>query len=281
MKPIVFVLDLDNTIIGNIEPQAREYELIKLINASLTANNMRSIPYKKSVLERELRGHIIRPHFAKFIENMNKYENIELFIYTASIKEWARFVVPVIEKCVNYKFKRPLLTREDMIGGGEQKSIENVRPKIYRSLRKKYSLKSQEDLTNILMIDNRRDVLLEKNMLVKCPDYEYCYPIDYLRNIPKKIVKQYQGVIENYLFLNYSQNIYDFYAKYYKNLNQTNGFYKKYNKTRCNNGADNYWKTTYKVIKQYLKYINSNAPTVAYDHKKMIKILRSVGTNTS
>lgn len=280
MKPIVFVLDLDNTIIGNIEPQAREYELIKIINTSLVQNNQRAIPYKKSVLERELRGHIIRPHFARFVDNINRYENIELFIYTASTKDWANFVVPVIEKCINYKFKRPLLTRDDMIRG-EQKSIENVRPKIYKSLRKKYLLKSQDALTNILMIDNRRDVLLEKNMLVKCPDYEYSYPIDYLRNIPKKIVKQYQGVIENYLFLNYSQNIYDFYAKYYKSLNKTNEFYKKYNKMQCNNGADNYWKTTYKVIKEYLKYINNNAPAVAYDHKKMIKMLRSVGAQTS
>ena len=172
---------------------------------------------------------------------------------------------------------RPIFTRDDLINNGNQKSIEHIILRIYKSLRKKYQLKSKNEITNILMIDNRRDILLEKNLLVKCPDYEYSYPIDYLRNIPKNIVKDYRGVIENYLFLNYSANIYDFYIKYYKNLNQTNEFYKKYNKQRCNNGADNYWKNIYKVIKQYLKYIYENSPSISYDNKKMIKLLRSVG----
>ena len=79
------------------------------------------------------------------LKNVKKYENIEIFIYTASIKSWANFLIPKIEKLVNYKFNRPILSREGYVNINNYpqiKSIEVVKPIIYKKLNIKVSFNS-------------------------------------------------------------------------------------------------------------------------------------------
>ena len=96
--PIVVLLDLDKTLIGDVSPQVEEYSIINNINVELQTLGQKKIPYNKKKLENELRNGIIRPYLQKFINLLKTYENVEVFIYTASDDKWAKTIIPVIDK---------------------------------------------------------------------------------------------------------------------------------------------------------------------------------------
>ena len=62
LEPIVFLIDLDGTMIGNIQPQIDEYYLIKNINKEIKKVNSKDkqIRYNTTLLNEELRKYIIR-----------------------------------------------------------------------------------------------------------------------------------------------------------------------------------------------------------------------------
>ena len=256
LEPIVFLIDLDGTMIGNIQPQVEEYYLIKSINKEIRKSNNKQIRYSNSILNEELKKYIIRPKLDKFFKNIKKYENIELFVYTASSDDWAKFVIPQIEKVTKFKFNRPLLTRNNIIPNNQKtniKSINKVKPLVYKSLKKKYKLNSINDLKYITLIDNTKNVLIEKKNLVLCPTYDYIHQIDYLRMIPKDTLKKYYILIEKNLGLDHSTNLYEFYAKYYELLNKQFSKCSRINKYFLN---DIYWIRFSNLLKQNISNIS-------------------------
>ena len=251
VEPIVFLIDLDGTMIGDITPQLDEYYLIKDINMRLKKINEKEIKYKNKILQEELNKYIIRKYLKSFIKKTREYDNIELFIYTASFDKWAKFIIPQVEKVLGYKFNRPFLTRNHL--QDKYKSIKKVKPLIFKSLKNKYNMKNISQLKYILLIDNTKNILLEKQNLIKCPTYNVIYPIDYLRNIPKDTIKVYYNIIENYLNLPLSSNVYEFYSKYYKFLK------KQYKYASTNNNKyinDIYWKKLTFILKQNITHIS-------------------------
>ena len=51
MEPVIFLLDLDNTLQGDVSPQLREYELLHKVNSKI--NNNKKIRYNtKDVVQR-------------------------------------------------------------------------------------------------------------------------------------------------------------------------------------------------------------------------------------
>ena len=232
VEPIVFLIDLDGTMIGDITPQLDEYYLIKDINMRLKKIDGKEIRYKNKILQEELNKYIIRKYLKNFIKK-------------------TKFIIPQLEKVLGYKFNRPLLTRNHL--QDKYKSIKKVKPLIFRSLKKKYNMKNISQLKYILLIDNTKNILLEKQNLIKCPTYNVIYPIDYLRNIPKDTIKVYYNIIENYLNLPLSSNVYEFYSKYYKFLK------KQYKYASTNNNKyvnDIYWKKLTFILKQNITHIS-------------------------
>ena len=258
LDPIVFLIDLDGTMIGNIQPQIDEYYIIKEINKEIKrVGKDKQIKYNMKNLYIELQNNIIRPKLTRFLKNVKKYENIEIFIYTASIKSWANFLIPKIEKLVNYKFNRPILSREGYININNYpqiKSIDIVKPIIYKKLKSKYNLRNINELKYISLIDNTKNVLVEKNLLIKCPSYDYIYQIDYIRNIPKTIISKYYYIVEKYLDLKHSDHIYHFYRNYYEHINIRYNMYLNKNKMYIN---DDYWNRFAIILKRYMENIKS------------------------
>ena len=136
IKPIVLLLDLDKTIIGDIIPQSEEYYIIKNINNELKNLDKKTILFNFKRLQNELRQHIIRPNLLNFLNLTRSYNNVEIYIYTASDDRWAKTLIPHIEKTMNFKFNRPILTRNNTIfqNNNFRKSINKVRPLIYKSI---------------------------------------------------------------------------------------------------------------------------------------------------
>ena len=113
-EPIVFIFDLDHTIIGDISFNGIEWMILKDINNELSKSNMKQINltnYKKN-LRKNLDSTLLRPYFKQFISYIQKYENIEIFIYTASEKDWISILLPELENIIQFKFNRPIFTRD-------------------------------------------------------------------------------------------------------------------------------------------------------------------------
>ena len=95
MKNIALVIDIDGTMIGNVATQRMLFAMAK------DKFNVGKIP--------------MRPHFIKFVKT---HPDAELFIYTASVSDWAEFLISHIESKYDIKFNRPLFSRESSIWSG-------------------------------------------------------------------------------------------------------------------------------------------------------------------
>jgi hypothetical protein len=152
---------------------------------------------------------IIRPYFKSFFKELSDH-GVEIFIYTASEKKWAEFIVKQIEISVGIKFNRPLFTRNNCqyTGGEYMKKIGFVKPMVLKSLNKKYNTRFSSDFRNrIIAIDNRRVYFPEdEKYLVLCNTYKYKIPENIPCIIRKPVFERYHNVINNMLshyFINY------------------------------------------------------------------------------
>jgi hypothetical protein len=248
----VFILDVDETIIGDIRPQLNEYYIINELNIK----KKHSIQYKlyKQNLDYDLKNFIIRPYF-KYFTNYCKAHKIPIFIYSASTNEWLKFIIQLIEKYMDFSFQRPLFSRKHMIKEtfiiktSKQfnfvKSIEYIRPKIYKSLKKTIpNLVLYKDFNNILMFDNRIDNIIEKHLVLNCPPYNYTSIIDPLRTLTEEQKFVYASKISKILFdqiLDYNSLIILIYTKYvqeFKLFTIHNKIYKE----------DTYWKDIVNIL---------------------------------
>jgi hypothetical protein len=264
-KPLVFVIDIDGCLLGDITPQLMLYEIINELKKHhiKISMNLKDFQYK-------LKHGIVRPYFQKFIKSIkNHIPNSEFYIYTASQKQWAEFLIKNIEKALTIKFNRPIFTRDNciIINNEFKKSLKGITPIIQKSLKKKYGIVSLEN--RIVMIDNN-NVLgkSEQNSLVICPSYKY-YKLENLPlfikpniynqhyDIINTILKKYVSIkIDN--ITNYENFEKAFYTYYISQINPTN------NKEL----EDKYWYNLTKlIIIKNIKYLGHKS--VEYIKKKM------------
>jgi len=195
----ILILDLDNTIIGNITYELLLYNLcVKTCKSAISGNH-----YNEE-------SHVIRYGFTNFINNLKKtIPDIKIYVYTASQKDWALKEIKWIEKNCNIKFNRPILTREDCLylNNNYYKSIKNISKKI-----------KNINNCNLLIIDNNDIFLDKKENFLKCPSYNYINFIDLWENIPIKysnnknlnewlLKLSNEGYIRPYLTNNYNKDI--------------------------------------------------------------------------
>jgi hypothetical protein len=177
--PLVFLLDLDGTLIGKVSAVVCEYEVARM------AGRKELRTFRESLVSR-LRYGIIRPHVHAFCKQAAASSGrVQLFIYTASEATWAAFIVPCVEAALGFKFNRPLFTRSHCIGPENKKSIAKVRPAVFARLRKAFHLSHAHDLDGqIVMVDNTADVMLDpSDPLIVCPTYAYTYTYDVLGRV--------------------------------------------------------------------------------------------------
>jgi hypothetical protein len=198
--PLVIIIDLDGTIIGDITPQIMSYELAKALK---TANV--KYTFDVSEFKAKLKHGLVRPHFETFIKALtNRIPNVEFFVYTASEKSWAEFVIKNIEHTMDIKFNRPIFARNFCINQDRQykKGLQFIFPSLLKCLKKKYGVMfSRKDLANnILIIDNNNVYQSQehKNLIV-CPSYNYRVPENIACNIKVNTFKGHNTLITSIL----------------------------------------------------------------------------------
>lgn len=237
-KPLIIILDVDGTLIGDIRQQVIVYELhqaIKQVNKKFNLMNMKELQYKLRA------GGIIRPYFQRFVRKIKEtYTNVEFFIYTASEKNWANFLIPQIEKATGIKFNRPIFTREQCtfdVSGGFRKHMKIVLPMIVKSLKKKYHTLTLDALENrVMMIDNHKNVFddHDQRLVLSCPTYDYKFAENIPAMLTPKSFDAYKNIVLQTLsshvasissstnFLVFQHIFYTFYVSLLSNLHQYN-----------------------------------------------------------
>jgi hypothetical protein len=260
--PNIIVFDIDGTLIGDIEPQIVLYNLH---NALKSRNNKVNILQSKYLRE-SLRNGIIRPYFIKFIKTVKELiPNTEFFIYTASEKKWANFLIGHVEAACGCKFNRPIMSRDNCIlfNSEFKKKVDVIYKCIVKTLRKKYNVKSlnSKDLEDKLMIIDNNVVYDKSDMkhVLLCPTYAY----KKLENIPLYVTET--------LFNTYSQLILDVLSRYIPSITLAKDytsfqriFYKYYidELSQLKEPKDKYFLKLSNIIHQ--KNITSFSPRTLY-----------------
>ena len=203
-SPYIFILDLDQTIIGDCYYPVTRYTLFE----SMKKQGKKTPPLYKTAIPHSYskNSFLIRPGFANFIKEMQShYKSVEFYIYTASMKNWALHEINWIEKALNIKFNRPIFTREDCIydSNSYKKSLNKIMPRIWRSL-KKYTLTKEDRIhimhNQVMIIDNSNVYVDFKEKLLLCPNYNYIAfedILDGLTNISESMLLSFvnQGLV--------------------------------------------------------------------------------------
>ena len=199
--PMVILLDIDGTLIGDITPQVVVYDLCNRvkIHGAKDASCIKPQLQQRDFQEK-LRDGIIRPHAKAFLVEMQRH-GVEVFIYTASEKKWAEFLIKNIEQSIEYKFNRPIFTRNDCVQEHAGKCIKHVRsvlPAIVRSINKKYrsKFKALDFQGKVMAIDNNNVYGdQDQNSLVVCSTYKYMYPENVAAMFTKRSYELYSGYV--------------------------------------------------------------------------------------
>jgi len=161
--PIIFILDMDKCIIGNSI-------FLRILNKKPISS-----PY------------FIRPFFKEFI-NIFKNYNIKFFIFSFGDKSYVENMIKYIEETIEFKFNRPLFTRENKI----IKDIDDIKEYIIKSLKSNYSPLELETIFNyrlIIIDDNKIFWFPNHPQLLICNPYEYTLIPHKIRN--SKIIIPY------------------------------------------------------------------------------------------
>jgi len=113
--PIIFILDMDKCIIGKSNYLYSYNSLINLFihkNCEYKRITDDSCKIDKNLWKKHISPYYIRPYFKEFLD-FCKINNSILFIFSFGDKLYVEDTIEYIEEIYNYKFNRPLFTRED------------------------------------------------------------------------------------------------------------------------------------------------------------------------
>ena len=209
--PLVVVLDIDGTCIGDVTPISKHYDIHTLASH---LSDLEKINCKIPALDFKYffdNYPITRPGFKEFIASLPK--NAEIFFYTAGPAHWANIIAPQIAKYIGIRYNRPIFSREESVVGMYhpfKKSIKLIMPDVVKTLRSRYKGLTLENLKDrIFIVDDVQSNTIDENpRQILCPDYDYkeCL-IDITYGIPKEALNHpdvNKNVKKFYLYLYYN-----------------------------------------------------------------------------
>jgi hypothetical protein len=234
----VILIDLDGTIIGDISPQIMSFELSKGLKSLCSKYTFDLVDFRD-----KLSKGIIRPGFDTFIKTIKQhFGNVEFFIYTASEKSWAEFIIKQIETVIGFKFNRPIFSRDHCMQNDSReyrKSTSYIKKQLQRCLHKKYNKHSA--VQSILIIDNNNVYSHnDQKHILLCPSYNYRIPENIVLGIKQKCYEEHYHKIHNVLkryiqtsftpskdFILFQREFYTYYVYYLNAIVKSNGKYAK------------------------------------------------------
>lgn len=186
--PLVILIDMDGTIIGDATSSACMHELECNLGSK---RGLETYPFK---------SRLIRPHVESFLKFMKSEYNCLCFVYTAAEQHWASKVIACFEKETGVAFSRPIFSRKDcvFVDNVYRKSIQHVSPKLRAILRKRKQKLTDQ---NVILIDNS-DVLFPDSdyRRIICPTYAARVPMDILKRVEVQQIRNNANLVGRILF---------------------------------------------------------------------------------
>lgn len=247
MEPLVFLIDLDGTMQGNVIPQIKEKDIYDFV--SKIKNKSQRITYKDMYLYSDMRKGLIRPFLQEALFEIKKqHSNVEFFVYTASSDSWANFLLPKINKFLfgnKNIINKPFFTRKHCLINGK-KSIKSLKPLIFNALKQKYP---KAKLNNVFLIDNNFVLNKEEShKLIYCPTYDMTILNCPLRNFNKVIIDKYYNELAYYMYKVRVKSVKEFLRLYYDRSVKEYIYVDNYNSKYKN---DTYWLQIKKIFLSY------------------------------
>jgi hypothetical protein len=215
--PVVFVFDLDETMIGVSTPLSSVtsfyeylYNAVKMKKVDVAGKKIR-----KKALADVMTKEMLRPGFKDAITQIKAmFPTAEFFVYSAGTGPYVADMIRWIEAYTGVAFRRPLLSRERTMAtstSSHVKSLEYHMNLMFDVLQQDYpALKQPENrvtvaASQIIHIDDREDILWEGSAkLVNCPEYSYTPFMDITAGIDRFILEQPD--VQEYLKTNERDN---------------------------------------------------------------------------
>lgn len=187
---LIVLVDIDGTIIGDIDLQLMEYGLV----SSRRRGSEQAFRHRlfKDQLVAQLLGGLMRPGFPAFCAKCQSLD-IPVVLYTASEHQWATFLAPRIEQAVriaaapDFRFAS-LLTRNDChfdpSTGSCTKSLRTVASTLRETVPGAQSLTLDGLVKRMILVDNTAGVLDEEEHAVIVPTYKASFLYDITGNLP-------------------------------------------------------------------------------------------------
>jgi hypothetical protein len=280
--PIIFVLDMDQCIIGNSE-YIFKYQI--LINYFILKNcknkkiNGEICKISKDLWKQYEYPDYIRPYFKEFIFNIKKlFKNVEFFIFSFGTKEYVETTIEYVEEKIDFKFNRPIFTRNDGIRKIDNSYIKEINGFQEMIMNSKYSkLEIEEIFNNRLIIIDDQKRFWDNPHLIECNSYSYT-PIPYLDHSFLNLLRINVDILnyiknsDNLLLPNYlvsSTSYDDFFLNYHL---YTSELINKNLKTNNEAIKDEFFKNLLKELKTRSKLKKPFTTKFIEDlNKKMIK----------
>jgi hypothetical protein len=214
MLPVIFVFDMDETLIGESAPFLMQSKgLTKYIINACKSEKIDSckgiVTTPCSIDKPKIDPEFFRPGLKDAFARLSKMfgGSAEFFIFSAGGKMYVKDVVSLIEAHADVSFNRPLFTTEDTIvnsSGETEKSIKMHADVFIKSLLPKYpALKKSE---NVDIVKKSRIMYLDdmnwteeksKDQFIQVTKFSYTPVYDLLWNVPDSI--RVQAPVQEYL----------------------------------------------------------------------------------
>jgi hypothetical protein len=218
--PILFILDLDLTLIGNAVNILKYKDILEWIKNNCKHKKFNDESCKINVKDwtKIIPENFIRPYLKEFLTEIKEiFPTAEFFIFSNGTKLYVKSIIDYIEKKLKVKFNKLIIGRDlNLIKDDHYYSkeiTEYIQELIIKSLSKKYSKKLLEK--NKDLIFNNRTIIIDDNnyiwndkAIINIPSYDYNPLFEFDMNILNLIYK-------NPLISNYISNIsnQDFFPK--------------------------------------------------------------------
>lgn len=233
----VVLIDLDGTIIGDISQQILSYELWKGLKSSCAKYSFDLTDFRD-----KLKNGLIRPGFESFVKSIKQHlGNVEFFIYTASEKSWAEFVVKQIEITLGIRFNRPIFSRDHCVQQGREyrKSLSYVKKQVTRCINKK--LAATAHIQSLLIIDNNNVYSShDQKFILLCPSYNYRIPENIVSHLKQKCYEEHHqkihSIMRKYIsvaltptkdYITFQKEFYSYYVYFINAITKSNAKYSK------------------------------------------------------
>lgn len=183
--PVIFVFDMDKTLIGDTDLILQYDQLMEFIRDGCKHKRLIGSECKLNTntwVSDNIPATFFRPNLQESLVEIKKiFPTAEFFVFSLGTKAYVYDIIPYLEKQTGIKFNRPLFTRTDASSSSDNKYLKDIHgyyDTMFKALSHKYPKCKDEKYQNKIM--KERTVIIDDTAVwgsderwVPCKEYTY------------------------------------------------------------------------------------------------------------